>query len=47
LGITAVDHADIYDNYRCEEQFGQALALDKGIRKKVANYYQVRHKSDI
>ncbi len=26
LGITTVDHADIYGNYECEKLFGEALA---------------------
>ena len=35
LGITTFDHANIYGNYRCEEQFGRALSLDKEVRKKL------------
>ena len=35
LGITTVDHADIYGNYQCEQLFGEALALDKSIRHEI------------
>ncbi|WP_320822403.1 aldo/keto reductase [Reinekea sp.] len=34
-GITTFDHADIYGNYDCEQLFGQALALDSGLRAKM------------
>ena len=27
LGVTTIDHADIYGGYQCEEAFGQALRL--------------------
>ncbi|KIL46837.1 aldo/keto reductase [Jeotgalibacillus campisalis] len=33
--ITTFDHADIYGSYQCEELFGEALALDPSIRKKM------------
>lgn len=29
LGITTVDHADIYGGYQCETLFGEALALEQ------------------
>ncbi len=32
-GITTFDHADIYGNYSCETLFGQAMALDKRLKK--------------
>ncbi len=32
LGITTVDHADIYGDYSCEEIFGQALRDDRSLR---------------
>ena len=32
-GITTFDHADIYGNYSCEALFGQAMALDKRLKK--------------
>lgn len=32
-GITTFDHADIYGNYSCEALFGEALALDKRLKK--------------
>lgn len=32
LGITTFDHADIYGDYRVEEQFGKVLAKDKCLR---------------
>ncbi len=35
LGITTFDHADIYGNYSCEQIFGEALSLKKGLRKKM------------
>lgn len=35
LGVTTVDHADIYGNYECEQLFGEALALDKSIRRQI------------
>jgi len=35
LGITTVDHADIYGDYQCEQQFGEALALDKSMRSQI------------
>ncbi|WED23467.1 aldo/keto reductase family oxidoreductase [Vibrio sp. JC009] len=35
LGISTVDHADIYGNYECEKLFGEALALDKSVREQI------------
>lgn len=35
LGITTVDHADIYGNFSCEEKFGNALKLKNGLREKL------------
>ncbi len=35
LGITSVDHADIYGNYVCEQLFGEALALEPSLREKI------------
>ena len=35
LGITTVDHADIYGGYQCEALFGEALALKPRDRKSV------------
>lgn len=35
LGITTFDNADIYGDYMCEELFGNAIELDKGIREKI------------
>ncbi|WP_104025348.1 aldo/keto reductase [Vibrio hyugaensis] len=43
LGITTVDHADIYGNYECEALFGEALALEKSIRQQI----QIVTKCDI
>ncbi|TOJ78271.1 oxidoreductase [Vibrio parahaemolyticus] len=43
LGITTVDHADIYGNYECEALFGEALALDKSVRDQI----QIVTKCDI
>lgn len=35
LGVTSFDHADIYGDYSCEEKFGEALKLDKKLRKNI------------
>lgn len=35
LGITTVDHADIYGNYECEQLFGEALKLDPSVRNQI------------
>ncbi|OKH86214.1 aldo/keto reductase family oxidoreductase [Thalassospira sp. TSL5-1] len=35
LGITTIDHADIYGNYGCEELFGNALAKASHLRQKM------------
>jgi len=35
LGITTVDHADIYGGYECEQLFGEALALDSSVRDQI------------
>lgn len=35
LGINTLDHADIYGHHVCEKLFGDALALDKGLRQKL------------
>lgn len=43
LGVTTVDHADIYGNYECETLFGEALALDPSIREQI----QIVSKCDI
>lgn len=43
LGITTVDHADIYGDYRCERLFGEALKLDSALRDQL----QIVSKCDI
>ncbi len=43
LGITTVDHADIYGQYTCESLFGEALALDPSVRQQL----QIVTKCDI
>ncbi|ELP5727741.1 aldo/keto reductase family oxidoreductase [Vibrio vulnificus] len=43
MGITTVDHADIYGQYECERLFGEALALDKSLRSEI----QIVTKCDI
>ncbi len=43
MGVTTVDHADIYGNYECEKLFGEALALDKSMRDQI----QIVTKCDI
>ena len=35
LGVTTMDHADIYGNYGCERLFGDALALKPSIRDSI------------
>ncbi len=35
LGITTMDHADIYGDYSCESLFGEALAKEPGLRKQM------------
>lgn len=35
LGITTVDHADIYGDYGCEAAFGEALRLAPGLREQL------------
>ena len=35
LGITTVDHADIYGQYECEQLFGEALKLDPSVRDQI------------
>ncbi|KHT64721.1 oxidoreductase [Photobacterium gaetbulicola] len=35
LGITTVDHADIYGNYSCEHLFGEALAIEPSVREQI------------
>ncbi|MFY2507382.1 aldo/keto reductase [Vibrio pectenicida] len=35
LGITTVDHADIYGNYQCESLFGEALKLEPSVREQI------------
>lgn len=35
LGITSVDHADIYGNYSCEQLFGEVLALELALRQQM------------
>ncbi len=35
LGVTSMDHADIYGEYQCETLFGEALALKPSLRSKM------------
>ena len=35
IDVTSSDHADIYGDYTCEELFGDALKVDKSLRKKL------------
>jgi predicted oxidoreductase len=35
LGVDTFDHADIYGHYSCEKLFGDALALDPGMRGRL------------
>ena len=35
LGVTTIDHADIYGDYECEAAFGQALKLAPELRQQI------------
>lgn len=35
LGVTTIDHADIYGGYQCEEAFGNALRLEPYLRSRI------------
>jgi predicted oxidoreductase len=35
LGITTMDHADIYGSYTCEENFGKAIAMEPPLRSRM------------
>ena len=35
LGVTTVDHADIYGGYQCEAAFGEALKLSPALRQRM------------
>ena len=35
LGISTVDHADIYGGYQCEALFGEVLALEPSVRDQI------------
>jgi hypothetical protein len=35
LGVTTIDHADIYGDYRCEATFGEALKLAPHLRSRM------------
>jgi predicted oxidoreductase len=35
LGVTTLDHADIYGGYQCEEAFGKALRLEPSLRARM------------
>src|SRR5689334_9406526 len=35
LGITTIDHADLYGDYTCEQQFGEAIALQPQLRDRL------------
>ena len=35
LGVTTVDHADIYGGYLCEAAFGEALKLAPHLRERM------------
>ena len=37
LGITTVDHADIYGGYQCEADFGEALKRAPALRERMEN----------
>lgn len=35
MGITTIDHADIYGDYSCEKHFGEILSQNKALRQKL------------
>lgn len=35
LGVTTIDHADIYGGYQCEEAFGKALRQEPSLRERM------------
>lgn len=35
MGVTTIDHADIYGSFTCERLFGEAIALEPSIRDKL------------
>ncbi len=43
IGITTMDHADIYGNYTVEEKFGEALKKRPDLRIGWADYYKMRN----
>lgn len=45
IGITTVDLADIYGDYRCEQLFGEALKLRPGAARKDRDSIQVRYQT--
>ena len=50
LGVTSFDHADNYGNYECEQMFGEAVAVKKGLRKKMQlvtkMWYQIKNRQE-
>lgn len=44
LGITTVDHADIYGDYQCEAAFGEALKTGTRLARPATDCHQVRHR---
>ena len=43
LGITTMDHADIYGDYTVEEKFGEAMKKKAGSQRQNADYFKVRN----
>lgn len=35
LGVTTIDHADIYGDYNCEKHFGEVLSMKPALREKL------------
>ena len=46
LGVTTVDHADIYGGYQCEAAFGEAMKLAPHLREKMQICDQMRDRDD-
>ena len=43
LGITTMDHADIYGDYTVEEKFGEAMKKKAGSQRRNADHFKVRN----
>ena len=41
LGVTTIDHADIYGGYQCEEAFGHALRLECAVEHAMTEFDRI------